>query len=109
MNCAVFKYFTEFRARLSVYLSRAEWESGTPPPWLDACVLCLFNCIMACGCSVVRWPWVNFQCRGVLLIWMIVGQGPIALAVGAGGVIWTFFSPLSLLFSFSLSLGDGPI
>ena len=32
--------------------------------------------------------------------WMIVGQGPIALAVGAsGGVVWTFYSPiLSLLF-----------
>ena len=27
-------------------------------------------------------------------IWMIVGQGPIALAVGAYGVVWTF-----LLFS----------
>ena len=32
-----------------------------------------------------RWCWVNFQCRGILLIWIIVGQGPIALAVGAGG------------------------
>ena len=33
-------------------------------------------------------------------LWMIVGQGPIALAVGAGGAVWTlFFSPiLSLLF-----------
>ena len=33
-------------------------------------------------------------------IWMIVGQGPIALAVGAGGVVWTFllFSIFSLLF-----------
>ena len=33
-------------------------------------------------------------------IWMIVGQGPIALAVGAGGVVWTFLlsSVLSLLF-----------
>ena len=32
--------------------------------------------------------------------WMIVGQGPIALAVGAGGVVWTFLlsSILSLLF-----------
>ena len=37
------------------------------------------------GGRVVRWCWVNFQCRGVLLIWIIVGQGPIALAVGAGG------------------------
>ena len=27
---------------------------------------------------------------GVLLIIMIVGQGPIALVVGAGGVVWTF-------------------
>ena len=43
---------------------------------------------------------------------MTVGQGPIVLAVGAGGVIWTFLpsSILSLLFlSLSLSLGDGPI
>ena len=42
-------------------------------------------------------------------IWISVGQGPTALAVGAGGVVWTFFflSILSLLFS--LSLGDGPI
>ena len=33
-------------------------------------------------------------------IWMIVGQGPVALAVGAGGVVWTFllFSVFSLLF-----------
>ena len=37
------------------------------------------------GGRVVRWSWVNFQCRGVLLIWIIVGQGPTALAVGAGG------------------------
>ena len=41
----------------------------------------------------------------VLLIWIRVGQGPAALAVGAGGG-WTFFS-LYHLFSFSLSLGDG--
>ena len=40
---------------------------------------------------------------------MIVGQGPIALAVGAGGVFGHFCSPLSFVFSFSLSLGDGPI
>ena len=39
----------------------------------------------------------------------MVGQGPIALAVGAGGGCLDTFSHLSLLFSFSLSLGDGPI
>ena len=33
-------------------------------------------------------------------IWMTVGQGPIVLAVGAGGFFWTFLlsSVLSLLF-----------
>ena len=41
--------------------------------------------------------------QGRPTIWITVGQGPIALAVGAGGVVWTF-----LLFSI-LSLGDGPI
>ena len=29
--------------------------------------------------------WADFQCRGVLLIRMIVGQRPITLAVGAVG------------------------
>ena len=43
-------------------------------------------------------------------IWMTVGQGPIVLAVGAGGGLFGhFYSRLSFLSSFSLSLGDGPI
>ena len=57
---------------------------------------------------------------GCPTIWMIVGQGPSALAVGAGGVVWTFllssllsplflYSPLFLFSSLSISLGDGPI
>ena len=41
-----------------------------------------------------------FQCRGVLLIWIIVGQGTITLAVGVGWVVWTCFlsSIVSLFF-----------
>ena len=40
-------------------------------------------------------------------IWMIVRQGPIALAVGkGGGLSGHFYSPLSFLSSFSLSLGE---
>ena len=43
-------------------------------------------------------------------IWIIVGQGPTVLAVGAGGGSFGhFYSHLSFLSSFSLSLGDGPI
>ena len=41
---------------------------------------------------------VNFQCRGVLLIWNRVGQGPTALAVGAGGGLFGHFS---LIYHFS--------
>ena len=47
---------------------------------------------------MVRWCWVNFQCRGVLLIWLIVGQGPTALAVGTGGDCLDIFS---LVYHFS--------
>ena len=50
------------------------------------------------GGRVARWCWVKFQCRGVLLIWIIVGQGPTALAVGAGGGCLDIFS---LLYRFS--------
>ena len=55
------------------------------------------------GGRVVRWCWVNFQCQGVLLIWIVVGQGPAALAVGTCGVVWTFFSRLLFLFFLPLS------
>ena len=42
-------------------------------------------------------------------IWMIVGQGPIAFAVGAGGGCLDIFTLRYLFSSFSLSLGGGPI
>ena len=42
--------------------------------------------------------------------WIIVGQGPTALAIGAGGgCLDIFYSQLSFVSSFFLSLGDGPI
>ena len=47
---------------------------------------------------VVRRCWVTFQCLGVLLNWMIVGQGPIALAVGAG---WGCLDIVTLHYLFS--------
>ena len=43
-------------------------------------------------------------------IWIRVGQGPTALAVGAElGLFGHFYSRLSFLSSVSLSLGDVPI
>ena len=43
-------------------------------------------------------------------IWLTVGQGPCSACSRCGwGVFRRFYSPLSFLSSFSLSLGDGPI
>ena len=77
---------------------------------------------------MVRWCWVNFQCRGKGLkrsrgrsggaivlgklpvpgrptVLNAVGQGLIALAVGADWVVWTdIFTLIYSFFSFSLSL-----
>ena len=65
------------------------------------------------GGRVVLWCWVKLPVPGRPTICITVGQGPPALAVGAGWgcldiftLIYHFsFSPLSL----SLFLGDGPI
>ena len=58
----------------------------------------------------MRRRWVKFKCRGVLLIWLIVGQGSVALAIGASrDCLVIFFFRLSFLSSFSLSPKDGPL
>ena len=35
---------------------------------------------------MVQRCWVNSQCRLVLQSWITVGQGPVVLAISAGGV-----------------------
>ena len=64
------------------------------------CFIMTFNFIPSSegGGRVVQRCWVNFQYWDVLLIWIIVGQGPIALAVGAGGGCLDIFS---LIYRFS--------
>ena len=52
------------------------------------------------GGWVVRWCWVSFQCRGVLLIWIRVRQGPTALAMGADGGCLDIFTLVYHLYSF---------
>ena len=62
------------------------------------------------GCSDGAMVLGKLPVPGRPTIWMTVGQGLILLAVGAGGFFFRhFYSHLSFLSSFSLSLGDGPI
>ena len=56
------------------------------------------------GCAMVLG---KLPVLGRPTILITVGQGPIALAVGAGGGCLDIFTLIYLLFSFSLSLGDG--
>ena len=55
---------------------------------------------------MVRRCLVNFQCPGILLVWIKVGQGPTALAVGAGGGRLDNFS---LIYHFSFLSPSLPI
>ena len=51
----------------------------------------------------------NLPVPGHPTIWMKVGQGPPALAVGAGGGCLDIFTPIYPFSPVSLSLEDGPI
>ena len=55
---------------------------------------------------MVRWCWVNFQCRDFILIWLIVRQGPTALAVGKGGGCLDIFTLIYLFSPLSPSLWE---
>ena len=70
-------------------------------PLSFSCTPCLLG-----GGRVVRWCWVNFQCRGVLLIWNTVGQGPTALPVGAGGGCLDIFTLIYPFIPLSPSLWE---
>ena len=61
------------------------------------------------GGRVVRWCWVNFQCRGVLQLDYSRARAYCTCSRRGWGLFRHFYSRLSFLFSFSLSLGDGPI
>ena len=81
----------------------------------------MFSCLVSLDCIICLfkvfvhqvWGWSGgakvqgkFQFRSVLLIQIIVGQGPIALAVGAGSGCLDIVSPVCYFSSF---LGDGLI
>ena len=48
----------------------------------------------------------SFQCRGILLLWHMVGQGPAVLAAGAGRVGCFFFFHLVFFFFISSILSS---
>ena len=56
---------------------------------------------------MVRWCWVKLPVLGRPTIWITVGLGPTALAVGADGGCLDIFTLNYPFSSFSLSLGDG--
>ena len=56
---------------------------------------------------MVRWCWVNFQCRGVLHL-DYSRQGPTALAVGAGGGCLDVITLIYPFSSLSPSLWETP-
>ena len=58
------------------------------------------------GGRVVRRCWLNFQCRGVQLIWITVRQGPFVLAVDAVGSWLDNFSLIYHISFLSLSLWE---
>ena len=57
----------------------------------------------------MRWCWVNFQCRGVLQFGYSRARAYCTRSRCGWGLFGHFYSPLSFLSSFSLSLGDGSI
>ena len=61
------------------------------------------------GGRVVRWCWVNFQCRGVLQFGYGRARAYCTRSRCGWGLFGHFYSHLSFLSSFSLSLGDGSI
>ena len=73
--------------RKTSYRSLKQTAVSTSCPWTTILVLfCrVFWQWLIYYTWVVQWCWVNFQCQGVLLIWIIAGQGPTALTIGAGG------------------------
>ena len=67
-----------------------------------------FNTLLEGGGRVVRWCWVNFQCRGVLKLDYSRARAYCTCSRCGRGLLH-FYSHLSFLSFFSLSLGDGPI
>ena len=77
-------------------------RTDLPAHPLRLCRIFTFGMEVAHTGRVVRRCWVKFQCLGVLLVWIIVGQGPSVLAVGAGGGCLDILSLIYHFSSFSL-------
>ena len=100
------------------------WETGNvPKSWKEATIIPIpkpgkdnTNPNNYRPIALTSWGWSGgamvlgkLPVLGRPTILIIVGQGPIALAVGAGGGSLDIFTLIYPFSSFSLSLGDGPI
>ena len=88
--------------------------SKNSPLGINGWLTCNFTSFSTVFSHIRRWSGGamvlgNLPVPGRPTIWIIVGQGPTALAVGAGGGCLDIFSLVYHFFSYSLSLGDGPI
>ena len=93
------EFCTNIQQRIKLFRIYCRFEKITLFHCMNVRLQLTYNSYAMWGGRVVQRCWVNFQCRGVLLIWIIVGQGPIVLAVGAGGGCLDIF-PLIYHFSF---------
>ena len=97
VNCSLRNFW--FRSFDILRISKDRNQKPLKLPTYFSTVPCHCSILAIWGGRVVLWCWVNFQCRDVLLIWIRVGQGPTALAVGAGSGCLDMFS-LVYYFSF---------
>ena len=123
----IFQYEKEKHPKLSQICSYGIFSKGLKNEFERAMVnepsvfepltfYCISRVLIRVSVSIIFWGWSGgamvlgkLPVPGRPTTLITVGQGPTALAAGAGWVVWTFFPRLSFLFSYSLSLGDGPI
>ena len=99
-----YSILTNFGRKLTGKIEKTESKYG------DKYLLPIRVCFHQSFSGWLGWAMVlgSFQCRGVLLLLHIVGQGPAVLAAGTGRVGYIFFIFFIYLpFLMSCLLGDG--
>ena len=86
-----------FEVTRDIRMWKSERKFVWRPVWPKICLNTILTENLSEDQSSLRgwlgWAMVlgSFQCRGVLLLWHVVGQGPTVLAAGAGKVGYIFY------------------